>query len=65
MNAQSEIAKRDARYVTYCELRDGGTRSVDAARETGIGDETRQRYERAYKAARGIQPTEPHPGMSR
>jgi hypothetical protein len=53
-NAQSEIAKRDARYARYCELRDDGAYPVDAAREIGIGIEARQRYERAYKAARGI-----------
>ncbi len=44
------------RLERYCTLRDGGTRPRDAAREVGVAERSGQRYERAYRARKGLPP---------
>jgi len=42
------------RFAAYQKLRDAGVLPVDAGREVGVADGTRQTYERAYRDARGL-----------
>jgi len=54
MSTTTRQQQQAEKFARYCELRDEGTYSADAAREVGLADGTRRVYERAYKRLRGI-----------
>lgn len=54
MSATIRQQRQAEKFARYCELRDEGTHPVDAAREIGMAQTTREAYERAYKRLRGI-----------
>jgi hypothetical protein len=59
-------AEFTARWTRYYELRDAGLDMYDAARDpgVGVGDRTGEKYERAYRQARGLPARNPHPARA-
>jgi hypothetical protein len=51
---EQQQRQRDERLKRYAGLRDEGMRAVDAARELGMGDTTREVYERWYREQRNL-----------
>lgn len=49
-------ANQAERMRQYAELRDGGMRYVDVARELGMEERAGRRYERWYRSERGLPP---------
>lgn len=62
MTGQGMKDQQARRYARYVELRDGGHRPTDAAREIGLVNI--QRYERSYRQLRKIPPGRQRPGMA-
>jgi hypothetical protein len=57
--AAQQAAEQAERFARYTELRDGGAYPADAAIEIAVTVSTGQRYERAYRQARGQPRREP------
>lgn len=47
------------RTAAYALLRDSSVPPIDAGRQIGVGDRTQERYERWYRAERGLPPGRP------